>query len=78
MVLAQQVLARIFRDATKSIIDVINDAALIGDGDNRRLIERELDVGNFFLRRGKRLLGGRAGSWLRRVRGLHAFHGIRL
>src|SRR5262249_46570510 len=50
MILAQQFPARVLRNAAEFIVDVIDNTCLVGDGDDRRLIERELDVREFFER----------------------------
>ncbi len=50
MILAQQFISRVLRDATKCIVDVANDSALIGNRDDRGLVERELDMRQLFLR----------------------------
>jgi hypothetical protein len=54
VVLAQQLSARIFRDAAKRFVYVVDDAALIGyrnycgliegDSENRKFVERSLNV----------------------------------
>src|SRR6266571_4309772 len=54
VILTQQLFPRVFRDAAKFVIDVIDDAALIRDCYNRRLVERELDVRKFLARTLKR------------------------
>ncbi len=50
VVLAEQFFAGVFRDLAKLVVDVIDDAALIGDRDDRRFIKRKLDVCEFLLR----------------------------
>jgi len=45
MVLAEQFFARLLGDLAEFIVDVVDDAALFGDGNNRRFVESELDVG---------------------------------
>jgi hypothetical protein len=48
MILSQQITAGEFRDAAEFIVNKIDDAALIGNRDNRRLVKRKLDVGKLF------------------------------
>ena len=55
VVLTQQFFPRVFRDATKLVVDVINDSALIGDRDNRGLVERKLDISKLLERTLKRI-----------------------
>src|ERR1041384_3958521 len=55
MILSQQFFARVLGNATESVVDVGDSSALIGNRDDRRLIESELDVVEFLLRRSERL-----------------------
>ena len=57
MVLPEQFCARVAGDLTELVVDVVDHAALIRDGDNRRLIERELQVRQFFQRTTQRRFG---------------------
>src|SRR5687767_15662536 len=41
MILSEQLLPRILRDLAELVVRVVDDAALIGDRDDRRLIEGE-------------------------------------
>lgn len=56
MVLTQQLFSRIFRDAAKLIVDVVNDSALISNRHNRRLVERKLNIGELFKRTLQRIV----------------------
>src|ERR1051326_5547278 len=47
VILAEQFFAGVLRDLTELVVDVVDDAALIGDGDDRGFIERKLDVREF-------------------------------
>ena len=40
MVLADQLVARVFGDLTELVVDIGDDPALVGDGDDGRLVER--------------------------------------
>ena len=44
VVLSKQLFARVLRDPTKGIVDIIDYATLIGDCDYGRLIESKPDV----------------------------------
>src|SRR6185369_7953602 len=48
MILAQQISAGESRDAAEFIVNIIDDAALICNCDNRRLVKRKLNVGELF------------------------------
>jgi hypothetical protein len=47
VVLTKQLFSGILGDFAELVVDVVNDAALISDGDNSRLIKRKLDVSQF-------------------------------
>ena len=56
--LAQQVLARIFGNRAKPVVDIGDHAARIGGGDDGVLVERGLEVGNLLQRRALRFERG--------------------
>ena len=47
MILAEQFVPRVFRDFAEFVVDVVDYAALVRNGDDGRLIECKLDVGEF-------------------------------
>src|SRR5216683_3696404 len=58
VVLAEQFFPRVFRNAAELVVHVVNDATLIGDRYNRRLVERELDIRQLLERTLKRVVVG--------------------
>ena len=72
MVLAEEFVARVFRDAAEIVVDVGDAPALIGHGNDARLIDRIFEIAQL-ARRGLRFtLGERAQT--RRIRQLIASH----
>src|SRR5262249_41457161 len=50
MVLSEQLFARVFRDFAKPFVNEFYDSGLIGYRNDRRFVQRELDIGEFFER----------------------------
>ena len=50
VVLTEQLFTRILGDLAELIVDIINNAALIGDSHNCRFIKREFDIRQFLER----------------------------
>src|SRR5947209_952854 len=77
VILSDQLLARVLRDFAELVVDVVDRAALIRDGDDGRLVERELQVGQFLQRAAQRLLGAVIADGLPRVDVQNAFTHLR-
>src|SRR5215204_1732180 len=56
VVLPDEFFARVLRDFAELVVDVVDAAGLVGDGDDGRLVERELEVGQLLQRAAQRLL----------------------
>ena len=76
VVLSEQFLARVFRNMAERIVDVVNNAALICNRDDRGLVECELDIGEGLQRFTESLVRGgpRRIGW----QGFDALHAVSL
>src|SRR5205085_9033180 len=77
VILSEQLLARVLRDFAELVVDVLDRAALICDGDDGRLVESELEVGQLLERAAQRLLGAVIADGWPRVDVQNAFTHLR-